>query len=104
MAALLPQGTPSEPHEAQGVLAMPVLGAASWPPLRLAPPLPRHTLPLSAPNPKQDALEKQLPLFTESAARLTSKLGEAADEGREVDVWRSLGEMTLDVVGTAAFG
>ena len=43
-------------------------------------------------------------LMAESAGRLCRQLGSAADEGREVDIWRELGKMTMDVVGTTAFG
>ena len=43
-------------------------------------------------------------LMAESAGRLCRQLGSAAEEGREVDLWRELGKMTMDVVGTTAFG
>lgn len=39
-----------------------------------------------------------------SAAKLVRHLAPAADEGRPVDIWRELGLMTMDVVGTCAFG
>lgn len=39
-----------------------------------------------------------------SATRLAAQLAAAADSGQQVDIWRQLGHMTLDVVGTAAFG
>lgn len=95
VAALFPQGT-------QGGGAAGLCAGACKAAARTA--TPRLPAPPAAPSLPQDALEKQLPLFRASAARLAGKLGEAADEGREVDVWRALGAMTLDVVGTAAFG
>lgn len=39
-----------------------------------------------------------------SASHLCDRLAAAADSGTEVDVWRALGSMTLDVVGTVSFG
>lgn len=39
-----------------------------------------------------------------SAGRLAAHLGAAADEGRPVEICRELGLMTMDVVGTTAFG
>ena len=39
-----------------------------------------------------------------SAERLAGALGAAADAGAVVDIWRSFGALTLDVVGTTAFG
>lgn len=52
----------------------------------------------------QDVIESTGPLMSDSAARLCRHLGAAADAGRGVDVWRELGRMTMDVVGTCAFG
>jgi hypothetical protein len=43
-------------------------------------------------------------LMERSAGRLCAVLGEAADAGREVDVWKELGKLTMEVVGTAAYG
>ena len=38
-------------------------------------------------------------LMAAAAARLVSLLNDAADGGAEVDVWRSVGQLTMDVVG-----
>ena len=38
------------------------------------------------------------------ADRLAAILGRAAQEGRELNIWRQFGHMTMDVVGSAAFG
>jgi len=43
-------------------------------------------------------------LMARSAAKLVRHLAPAAQQGQPVDVWRELGLMTMDVVGTAAFG
>jgi len=40
----------------------------------------------------------------EGAKRLMSRLESAEKEGKEVNIWRLLGDMTMDVVGTTAFG
>ena len=40
----------------------------------------------------------------EGAQRLLKRLRRAEEEGAEVNVWRLLGDMTMDVVGTTAFG
>ena len=52
----------------------------------------------------KDSLGKQGPLMANSAARLCDVLASAAEEGRPIDIWRQLGRMTMDVVGTCAFG
>lgn len=38
------------------------------------------------------------------ADRLASILSKAAQENRELNIWRQFGHMTMDVVGSAAFG
>lgn len=38
------------------------------------------------------------------ADRLATILSRAAHEGRELNIWRQFGHMTMDVVGSAAFG
>jgi hypothetical protein len=38
------------------------------------------------------------------ADRLASILAKAAGESRELNIWRQFGHMTMDVVGSAAFG
>ncbi len=38
------------------------------------------------------------------ADRLIKRLGKAAAKGQEVNIWRMLGDLTMDVVGTASFG
>ena len=38
------------------------------------------------------------------ADRLAAILSRAAQEGRELNIWRQFGHMTMDVVGSAAFG
>ncbi|CAL5219444.1 g1276 [Coccomyxa viridis] len=38
------------------------------------------------------------------ADRLAAILSRAANEGRELNIWRQFGHMTMDVVGSAAFG
>ena len=38
------------------------------------------------------------------ADRLAAILSKAANEGRELNIWRQFGHMTMDVVGSAAFG
>ncbi|KAL4448043.1 hypothetical protein ABPG75_005262 [Micractinium tetrahymenae] len=52
----------------------------------------------------QDSLAKLGPLMSASAGRLAAHLGAADDEGRPMDICRELGRMTMDVVGTTAFG
>ncbi|KAI7837331.1 hypothetical protein COHA_008846 [Chlorella ohadii] len=50
------------------------------------------------------AVLKNDELMARSAAKLVRHLAPAAQQGQPVDVWRELGLMTMDVVGTAAFG
>lgn len=38
------------------------------------------------------------------ADRLAAILSKHAQEGRELNIWRQFGHMTMDVVGSAAFG
>ncbi len=50
------------------------------------------------------SLEGYGPLMNASASRLAAWLEAYADSGREVDIFEALGRMTLEVVGTAAYG
>ena len=50
------------------------------------------------------SISKHAQLMAASADKLVAQLRVAGQEGREVDVWRMAGLMTLDVVGTCAFG
>ncbi|EIE20794.1 cytochrome P450 [Coccomyxa subellipsoidea C-169] len=43
-------------------------------------------------------------LMNSGADRLIKRLGKAAAKGQEVNIWRMLGDLTMDVVGTASFG
>lgn len=52
----------------------------------------------------RSAVPKNGPLMAGSAAKLVRHLAPAADQGQQVDIWRELGLMTMDVVGTCAFG
>lgn len=56
------------------------------------------------PTPPRSAVPKNGELMAGSAAKLCRHLAPAAQQGRPVDVWRALGLMTMDVVGTTAFG
>jgi cytochrome P450 len=40
----------------------------------------------------------------DGAERLMARLAQAEKEQKEVNIWRLLGDMTMDVVGTTAFG
>ncbi|PSC76937.1 cytochrome P450 [Micractinium conductrix] len=51
-----------------------------------------------------DSLAALAPTMKASAARLAAHLQPAAAAGKPVDIWRELGLMTMDVVGTTAFG
>ena len=42
--------------------------------------------------------------MSSSAAALTQRLGGVADKGETIDIWHWVGDMTMDVIGTAAFG
>ena len=53
---------------------------------------------------RSTSLEEYAPLMSSSAVRLGEKLRDVADSGDIVDIWRELGKMTLDVVGTSAYG
>lgn len=50
------------------------------------------------------SLERYSLLMDSCALRLCEQLHEAANEGKAIDMWRSLGTMTMGVVGTTAFG
>lgn len=43
-------------------------------------------------------------LMNAGADRLLRRLGKAAAKEQEVNIWRMLGDLTMDVVGTASFG
>ncbi|BDA42318.1 Cytochrome P450 3A24 [Coccomyxa sp. Obi] len=43
-------------------------------------------------------------LMNGGADRLIKRLGKAAAKKQEVNIWRMLGDLTMDVVGTASFG
>ena len=64
----------------------------------------KHTRNAWQPFFSQGSIARSSGLMAESAGRLCRQLGRAAEEGREVDIWRELGRMTMDVVGTTAFG
>lgn len=51
-----------------------------------------------------DSLEGYSALMNAAMDRLIRRLARAAAQEKEVDVWRYLGQMTTDVVGTASFG
>lgn len=84
-------------------LAFPHEGS-SRSPFSLLPRLEVSLLETSPCPPLQEALDKSGPLMASSASRLCDRLAATADAGAEIDVWRALGSMTLDVVGTSAFG
>jgi thromboxane-A synthase/cytochrome P450 family 3 subfamily A len=50
------------------------------------------------------SLAAYAPLMDGCAKRLADRLDEPAASGEAVDVWRLIGSLTLDVVGTTAFG
>ena len=50
------------------------------------------------------SLEGFAELMSSSAAALTQRLGSVADKGEIIDIWHWVGDMTMDVIGTAAFG
>lgn len=52
----------------------------------------------------KDATARHGQLMAASADRLAAQLRAAAAAGQQVDVWRAALRMTLDVVGTTAFG
>jgi hypothetical protein len=51
-----------------------------------------------------ESLEGYSTVMNAGAERLLARLGRAAAKGQEIDVWRYLGGLTMDVVGTASFG
>ena len=53
---------------------------------------------------RADTVATFAPQFAQSAGKLGALLDEAAAAGREVDIHHELGRLTLDVVGTTAFG
>ena len=72
--------------------------------MRRLPPTRLVICPYPSRPPRCSAVPKNGPLMAASAAKLARHLAPAADEGRPVDIWRELGLMTMDVVGTCAFG
>lgn len=50
------------------------------------------------------SLEVFAALMNEATDILLSKLGNAADTGKVVDMHKALGHLTMDVVGSSAFG
>ncbi len=50
-----------------------------------------------------ETLQSFCPLVKETATELAQRLDKVG-EGESVDIWRALGDMTLDVVGTCVFG
>ena len=64
----------------------------------------------------RSAKNSWLPVFNSASLEISSKemnvgadrlaviLSRAAQEGRELNIWRQFGHMTMDVVGSAAFG
>ena len=55
-------------------------------------------------QPCAGSLEAFAGLMNDSAATLAQRLGRAAEGAQTIDIWRFLGDMTMEVVGTAAFG
>jgi cytochrome P450 len=51
-----------------------------------------------------ESLEGYADLMNAGAERLLRRLGRAAAKQQEINVWRFLGDLTMDVVGTASFG
>ena len=51
-----------------------------------------------------ESLEGYSEVMNKGAERLLQRLARAAAKGQEIDVWRYLGGLTMDVVGTASFG
>lgn len=52
----------------------------------------------------KDSISLHGKFIGQSTGRLSGHLGSAADTGAEVDIWRAVGRLTLDVVGSVAFG
>jgi hypothetical protein len=50
-----------------------------------------------------EILRSFCPLMEETASELVEKLRQVG-EGESVDIWRALGDMTLDVIGSTVFG
>ena len=51
-----------------------------------------------------DHLSSYAAPMQEGAQRLLARLKRAEEEGAEVNIWRLLGDMAMDVIGTTAFG
>ncbi len=50
------------------------------------------------------SLEGYADLMNEGAEGLLRRLAKSAAKGEEIDIWRTLGDMTMAVVGSASFG
>ena len=50
------------------------------------------------------SLEGYASLMNSGAEGLLRRLGRSAAKGEEIDIWRTLGDMTMAVVGSASFG
>ena len=50
------------------------------------------------------SLEGYASLMNSGAEGMLRRLGKAAARGQEIDIWRTLGDMTMAVVGSASFG
>lgn len=75
-----------------------------------------RTLTLCSKDFHRSAKNSWLPVFNSASLEISSKemnvgadrlasiLAKAAQECRELNIWRQFGHMTMDVVGSAAFG
>ena len=50
------------------------------------------------------SLEGYADLMNKGAEGLIRRLAKSAAKGEEIDIWRTLGDMTMAVVGSASFG
>ena len=50
------------------------------------------------------SLEGYASLMNSGAEGMLRRVGKAAARGQELDIWRTLGDMTMAVVGSASFG
>ena len=50
------------------------------------------------------SLEGYADLMNKGAEGLIRRLTKSAAKGEEIDIWRTLGDMTMAVVGSASFG
>ncbi|WIA09117.1 hypothetical protein OEZ85_008529 [Tetradesmus obliquus] len=51
-----------------------------------------------------DSVHACAPLMSDTSRRLVTRLQGLAGEGRPVDLWREVGNLTMAIVGTAAYG